>query len=72
MSYMYVQVVWFGGRLWLLIGGSLVFLPIVSIMYVFVNKFLNPNPEMFAAAKDAASRKVRKHFYSRGRRFASF
>jgi hypothetical protein len=67
VSYMYVSVVWFGGRPWLLMGSCLVFLPIVCVYIV-----RNPNPEMPAAAKDAALRKVRKQFYSRGRRFACF
>jgi len=70
VSYVYVRVVLFGGRPWLLMGGYLVFLPIVRIVYVYFVR--NRNPEMLAAAKDAASRKVRKQFYSRGRRFACF
>jgi hypothetical protein len=41
-------------------------------VYVYFVRNPNPNPEILAAAKDAASQKVRKQFYSRGRRFACF
>lgn len=66
----YMQIGSFDRMVWLPIFGSVVCIPIVFLVYMFV--VLDPNPEMLAAAKDAACRKFRKQFYSRGRRFVCF